>query len=39
MTYLLHCRIGSLEMRKKYQVAHLALHCRIGSLETVPDIL
>ena len=32
---LVHCRIGSLEIRRNRTVQRHFVHCRIGSLETL----
>ena len=31
--FLVHCRVGSLEMKKHKVVFYLTVHCRVGSLE------
>ena len=31
---LVHCRVGSLEMKKGNSSSTIGVHCRVGSLET-----
>ena len=33
MDWIVHCRIGSLEMDDDFQAQFIGVHCRIGSLE------
>ena len=37
MTEIVHCRIGSLEMKAEREERTKIVHCRIGSLEKAKD--